>query len=74
MKNIGGLDRVFRIVLGLALLAVPFVMVKPDDAIVAFGTYGWLMVAAGVVMLVTAVFRFCPMYRVLGIRTCSTRM
>jgi hypothetical protein len=28
------------------------------------------MIAAGVIMLVTAALRFCPLYRLLGLRTC----
>lgn len=71
MKNVGGIDRVVRIVAGLVLLVLPFVMARPDNTFIAFGVYGWLIVAAGVVMLATAAFRFCPLYRLLGIRTCS---
>ncbi|MDZ7315459.1 MAG: DUF2892 domain-containing protein [candidate division KSB1 bacterium] len=47
--NVGGADRVIRIVLGLAIIAA--------------GLYfkNWLGVI-GVVPLLTAVFRFCPAY------------
>lgn len=71
MKNVGGFDRVLRLVVGLVLIAVPFVMAAPESGIVAFGAFGWVMVAAGLVALLTAAFGFCPLYRVLGVQTCS---
>ena len=57
--NVGTLDRALRILLGLALLAL-----------VGFGAIGpWGLI--GLVPLVTGLVRFCPLYRVLGIQTCS---
>jgi hypothetical protein len=57
-SNVGGLDRVARIVAGLVLIALA-----------ATGTVGvWAYV--GIVPLATGLFKFCPLYTVLGIRTC----
>ena len=70
MANVGTLDRFVRAVVGIVLLALPFVSAAPEDGGMAYGVYGWIMIAAGVVMLVTAAFRFCPLYRVFGLRTC----
>lgn len=58
MKNVGTIDRVARVVLGLALIALVFV--GPQTP------WGWI----GVIPLVTALAGFCPAYRLLGIRTC----
>ncbi|MDE3012348.1 MAG: DUF2892 domain-containing protein, partial [Pseudomonadota bacterium] len=55
----GTVDRVLRIVLGVALIALA--------ATGTVGAWGWI----GVVPLGTALFRFCPLYGVLGIRTCA---
>ncbi|HXU94087.1 MAG TPA: DUF2892 domain-containing protein [Gallionella sp.] len=56
--NVGGVDRILRIVAGLALIALA-----------ATGTVGaWGYV--GVVPLLTGVFKFCPAYTLLGISTC----
>jgi hypothetical protein len=55
--NVGGIDRVLRIVAGLVILALG-----------AFGPLGWWGLI-GVVPLATGVTRFCPAYTLLGIRT-----
>lgn len=68
MVNVGSLDRVLRFVLGVALLAAPFlapVMVAP------MGAWRYALMAAGAVLLGTAIFRFCPAYMLFGIRTCA---
>ena len=63
--NVGSADRLIRIVLGLILVLLPFVTnVGP------ILTYGAPIV--GVVLVVTAFLRFCPAYRLFGIRTCKT--
>jgi hypothetical protein len=56
--NIGSLDRVLRILVGLGLISLVFV--GPHTP------WGWL----GLVPIASAVIRFCPAYRLLGIRTC----
>jgi hypothetical protein len=58
--NEGSVDRVVRIVLGLALLALVFV-----------GPRTWLGFV-GIVPLVTGAIGFCPLYRLLGVKTCPT--
>ena len=60
-KNVGSIDRIARIVLGLVLISLVFV--GPQTP------WGWI----GVVPLLTALVGWCPAYRLLGIRTCSTR-
>jgi hypothetical protein len=59
--NVGTLDRILRIALGLALLSLVFV--GPQTL--------WGLV--GIVPLATALFGFCPAYALFGIRTCATR-
>jgi hypothetical protein len=56
-KNVGLVDRVARALIGLALLAW---------AVMGGPLWAWI----GIVPLATAVFSFCPAYRLLGIRTC----
>ncbi len=58
--NVGGIDRVLRILVGLGLLALVFVL--EGDA------RWWGLV--GLVPLATGVFRFCPAYTLLGLKTC----
>ncbi|HAY49331.1 MULTISPECIES: DUF2892 domain-containing protein [Thalassospira] len=70
MANVGMIDRVLRACVGAFLIALPLIMATPEQGMVAYGTFGWVMVAAGIVMLLTAAFRFCPLYLLLGVRTC----
>lgn len=66
--NLGTTDRIFRFVLGIVLLAAPFVS---GMALFTNGTATIISVIAGVVMLGTSAVRFCPLYRIFGIRTCK---
>ena len=66
--NIGTFDRVLRALIGIALLALAFGGFVPALAV---GAPRWIAVAIGVVMLATAGQRFCPLYRIFGIRTCQ---
>ncbi|MFB9885088.1 YgaP family membrane protein [Balneatrix alpica] len=59
--NVGGLDRGLRIVVGVALIATALMGWLP--------LLGWV----GIVPLLTGLFRFCPFYPLLGIRTCKIR-
>jgi hypothetical protein len=67
MANIGSLDRVLRVVAGLALIGGP---IFAAASFASLGPWRYAVIAAGIVMLATALFRFCPAYRLLGIRTC----
>lgn len=72
MSNIGSVDRTLRFIAGAALLVLPFL--PPFSAYFAgFGAWKFAFAAVGLLMLVTAGFRFCPLYRVLGIQTCPVK-
>lgn len=58
--NVGGLDRTFRILVGLALVVAA-----------ATGTVGiWGYV--GLIPLITGLVGWCPLYAVFGLKTCRT--
>ena len=59
--NVGGIDRVIRIVVGLALISLVFV--GPQTP------WGWI----GAVLVVTGLIGWCPPYALLGINTCSSK-
>lgn len=59
--NVGGIDRVLRIIVGLALIALVFV--GPQTP------WGWL----GLIPLGTAILGWCPPYALLGISTCKPK-
>jgi hypothetical protein len=58
--NVGGIDRILRIVLGLALVAW---------ALLGGPVWAWI----GIVPLGTALIGFCPLYPILGISTCPAK-
>jgi hypothetical protein len=61
-RNMGRIDQFLRILIGLALFAYG---VK-DGAIAA----GWLPLGVvGVILIITALFSYCPLYTVLGVST-----
>jgi hypothetical protein len=60
--NMGTLDRVIRIAVGLGLLAFALRIGFPETG---WNWLGWI----GVVLILTALVRFCPAYPILGIRT-----
>lgn len=60
-SNVGGIDRILRVVLGLALIALTLTG--------TIGVWGWI----GVVPVLTAAMGFCPLYTVLGFSTCPMK-
>lgn len=60
-KNVGGIDRMLRIVAGLVLVALA--------ATGKIGAWGWL----GLIVLATGVFSFCGAYTLLGLNTCPMK-
>ena len=59
--NVGGIDRILRIVVGLVLVALA--------ATGTVGLWGWI----GVVPLLTGVVGLCPLYSLIGVDTCATK-
>lgn len=59
-KNVGGIDRIARILIGLALIAW---------AVLGGPIWAWI----GIAPLVTGIIGWCPAYIPLGINTCKTK-
>jgi hypothetical protein len=60
-RNVGGIDRILRITVGLVLIALAVTG--------TVGWWGWL----GIVPLATGLVGWCPPYAMLGIDTCGTK-
>ncbi len=58
--NVGGIDKILRIVLGLALVAW---------AVLGGPVWAWI----GIVPLGTGLVGFCPLYPLIGISTCTAK-
>lgn len=65
--NVGTIDRLLRAALGVALLVLAFASGLPffDGALAKYGA-----AAVGVVMLIVAATRVCPIYAMFGLKTC----
>ncbi len=61
MKNVGNIDRVLRIVVGLVIISLVFW--GPRTA------WGWL----GIIPFASALIGWCPLYAIFGIRTCPVK-
>ena len=59
-KNVGAIDKVLRVVIGLGLLSLIFIGPKTL----------WGLI--GIVPLATVAMGWCPAYSLLGIKTCPT--
>ena len=61
LQNVGSVDRVIRVVAGVALIAA--------SVFGAIGPWGWI----GIVPLATGLFRVCPAYLPFGLSTCAAK-
>ncbi|MBF0167616.1 MAG: DUF2892 domain-containing protein [Alphaproteobacteria bacterium] len=59
-KNVGGIDRIMRIVVGLALIGATLGGL--------IGVWGWI----GIVPLATGAIGWCPAYLPFGLKTCKS--
>lgn len=58
-RNMGQLDRVARFVIGALLIVLTLMG--------TIGVWGWI----GVILVATSAINFCPLYRIVGLKTCS---
>lgn len=58
--NVGSIDRIIRILAGIALIAW---------ALMGGPVWAWI----GIVPLATGLFKFCPAYSLLGINSCGAK-
>lgn len=61
MANVGGMDRALRVAVGIILIVLA--------ATGRIGTWGWI----GVIPLATGLFRYCPLYKLIGMNTCPRK-
>lgn len=62
--NVGGIDRILRIVVGAALIVAYFLN---ND-----GAYSWLYLL-GIIPLATGLLSTCPLYSLFGMNTCPMK-
>jgi hypothetical protein len=66
-KNVGGVDRIIRLVAGVGLMAYAMSNLP--------GAEDWMVPAGivGFVLLLTGIIGWCPAYLPFGIKTCKAR-
>lgn len=64
--NVGTIDRIARVVVGLVLIAYAIPLGFPSTG---WNWIGWV----GVIPLATAVFGVCPLYSLIGVSTCPAK-
>jgi hypothetical protein len=60
-KNVGKIDSIIRLILGVALIIIGFVY--------ANGIIEILLIILGIILMVTSFAKFCALYKLLGINT-----
>jgi hypothetical protein len=60
-SNVGGIDRIVRIIVGLSLIGLTLTGIV--------GVWGWI----GVVPLATGAIGWCPPYAIFGFSTCKVK-
>lgn len=64
--NVGTVDRMIRLVLGIVMVVLYF-----SETLT--GTLGYVLMAVGVVFVVTSMIGFCPLYAIVGFNTCPAK-
>lgn len=65
-KNMGNTDKGIRVLIALVVALLYY-----NDTI--GGTLAYVLMGISIVLLVTSLINFCPLYKVLGINTCKTK-
>jgi membrane protein YdbS with pleckstrin-like domain len=66
-KNMGNMDRGLRLAVALVLLVLAF-----TTQFAAAGLLHWAFIAIAAVFILTSVVGNCPLYSIVGIKTCRT--
>jgi len=65
-KNMGGADRVIRVIIAALIAVLYFTKVIP-------GTLGIVLLALAGIFVLTSLISFCPLYAPFGINTCKKK-
>jgi hypothetical protein len=65
-KNISNLDKGVRILIAIIVALLYYFEVIE-------GTLAYVLMAVAIILLITSLINFCPLYRVFGISTCKIK-
>lgn len=63
-KNMGNSDKLIRILIAVVIAVLYYTKVID-------GTVAIILMAIGIVLLLTSLLNFCPLYTLLGVNTCK---
>lgn len=66
VRNLGNIDRSLRLLIGLVALGYAFLTDVESNSMTQY-----ISIVVGVIMIGTSAIKFCPIYRIFGLRTCS---
>lgn len=66
-RNMGSIDRGVRLAVAIVLLLLAF-----TTEFAAAGLLHWLFIAIAAVFLLTSIVGTCPLYSLIGVKTCRT--
>jgi Protein of unknown function (DUF2892). len=65
-KNVGNADKSIRVLIAVIIAALYYFNVIS-------GTLAYVLMAAAIILLITSLINFCPLYKLLGINTCKIK-
>ncbi|WP_036386308.1 DUF2892 domain-containing protein [Muricauda sp. MAR_2010_75] len=65
-KNMGGADRIIRIILALGVGALYYFNMIT-------GTLAYVLLTLAIIFLLTSFISFCPLYTLFGVSTCKVK-
>ena len=65
-RNLGNSDKLIRSLLAIVIAALYYFNVIE-------GTLAYVLMVVAIILLVTSLFNFCPLYRLIGVNTCKTK-
>jgi len=65
-RNMGNTDKGIRIIAAIAIALLYYFNVIE-------GTLAYVLMAVGIIFLLTSLINFCPLYKVFGINTCKMK-
>ena len=63
-KNVGGIDKTLRFIIGPVLLIAAFAAPVSQTARIVMGVFG-------AIALVTGIVGYCPLWAIIGVNTCK---
>jgi hypothetical protein len=64
--NVGMADKIFRIIVGIALIIISLVVAMSTALKI-------ILLVVGIILIITALTGFCGLYTILGVNTCKKK-